>query len=124
VLAIIAQAGGNARFAYEEFSKSKINNLHARRAYDRIVDRFLDWCQRQGLELPRITPGWAGDYIGQLEGSAPTKNQALAAPRHFFDALVQHHVVPQNSFASVRGIKHSVVEGKPPEITIEQACKL
>ena len=71
-----------------------------------------------------MTPGLAGDYIGQLEGSAPTKNQAIAALRHFFDALVQRHVVPLNSFASVRGVKHSVMEGKTPEISIEQAKKL
>src|SRR4051812_47961728 len=84
----------------------------------------MRWCQERELELRRITPGLAGDYIGQLAGSAPTKNQALAALRHFFDALVQRYVVPLNSFASVRGIKHSVVEGKTPEISIEQARKL
>src|SRR5689334_5758683 len=86
VPALITQAGGNARFAYEEFFKATINNPHTRRSYSRIVDRFLDWCQEKGLELQRVTPGLAGDYIGQLEGSAPTKNQALAALRHFFDA--------------------------------------
>src|SRR4051794_12144942 len=124
VPAIITQTGGNARFAYEEFFRATLNNPHTRRAYGRIVDRFLDWCQKQSLELPRITPGWAGDYIGQLEGSAPTKNEAIAALRHFFDALVQRHVVPLNSFSSVRGLKHSVGEGKTPEISIEQAKKL
>jgi integrase/recombinase XerD len=124
VPALITQTGGNARFAYEEFFRATLNNPHTRRAYGRIVDLFLDWCQKQGLELSRITPGWAGDYIGQLAGSAPTKNQAIAALRHFFDALVQRHVVPLNSFASVRGLKHSVGEGKTPEISIEQAKKL
>jgi integrase/recombinase XerD len=34
------------------------------------------------------------------------------------------HVVPLNSFASVRGVKHSVTEGKTAEIKIEQARKL
>jgi integrase/recombinase XerD len=119
VPAIITQTGGNARFAYDEFFKATVNNPHTRRAYSRIVDRFLNWSLERGLELHRITPGIAGDYVGQLEGSAPTKNQALAALRHFFDALVQRHVVPLNSFASVRGIKHSVTEGKTPEISIE-----
>jgi integrase/recombinase XerD len=37
---------------------------------------------------------------------------------------VQRHVVPLNSFASVRGIKYSVTEGKTPEISIEQAKRL
>jgi hypothetical protein len=47
------------------------------------------------------TPGLAGDYISQLEGSAPTKHQALAALQYFFDAMVTRHVVLLNSFASV-----------------------
>jgi len=122
--AIIARSGGNAGFAYEEFFKALISNEHTRRAYARIVGRLLAWCEMNGIELRFLTPGLAGDYIGQLEGSAPTKNQALAALRHFFDAMVTRHVVPLNSFASVRGVKYSVTEGKTAEISIEQARKL
>ena len=44
--------------------------------------------------------------------------------RHFFDALVQRHAVALNPFASVRGIKYSVTEGKTAELGIEQARKL
>jgi integrase/recombinase XerD len=124
VPAIIERAGGNARFAYDEFFKATINNEHTRRAYGRIVGRLLAWCEKNDLELRQITPGLAGEYISQLEGSAPTKNQALAALRHFFDAMVTRHVVPLNSFASVRGVKYSVTEGKTAEISIEQARKL
>jgi integrase/recombinase XerD len=62
--------------------------------------------------------------VGRLEGSAPTKNQALAALRHFFDGLVTRHAVALNPFASVRGLKHRVAEGATPEISIEQARKL
>ena len=76
---IIERSGGNARFAYDEFFKATINNEHTRRAYTRIVGRLLAWCETNKLELRQITPGIAGDYIGQLEGSATTKNQALAA---------------------------------------------
>src|SRR5262249_26301774 len=72
----------------------------------------------------QITPGLAGEYISQLAGSAPTRNQALAALRHFFDALVQRHAVVLNPFASVRGTKYSVTEGKTAELAIEQARKL
>ena len=78
----------------------------------------------QGVELRQITPGVAGEYVGQLEGSAPTKNQALAALRHFFDGLVTRHAVALNPFASVRGVKHRVAEGATPEISVEQARKL
>ena len=80
--------------------------------------------RRSKLELRNITPGLAGEYLGQLEGSAPTKNQALAALRNFFDALVQRHAVALNPFASVRGIKYSVTEGRTAELGIEQAQKL
>ena len=122
--AIVARAGGNARFAYEEFFKASIGNAHTRRAYARIVDRFLLWCEQRGLELVNITPGLAGEFINTLEGSTPTKNQALAALRHFFDAMVTRHAVVLNPFASVRGIRHSVMEGRTAEISIEQARTL
>ncbi|MEP7351655.1 MAG: tyrosine-type recombinase/integrase [Acidobacteriota bacterium] len=122
--ALIQNSGYNAQFAYDEFLKAAIHNPHTRRAYGRIVNRFLHWCEQNGLELRNISPGLAGEYIQSLVGTPPTKNQALAALRHFFDTLVLRHAVALNSFASVRGIRHSVVEGKTPEISIEQARKL
>jgi integrase/recombinase XerD len=123
-IAVLDRSGGNAVFAAEEFFKASISNEHTRRAYGRIVNRFLAWCDERGLQLQMITPGQAGEYLASLEGSAPTKNQALAGLRHFFDGMVTRHAVPLNSFASVRGIKHSVMEGKTPEISIEQARAL
>jgi integrase/recombinase XerD len=120
----LLQRTPNAAFATDEFFKASISNEHTRRAYGRIVGRFLSWCDNCKLELRNITPGLAGDYVGQLEGSAPTKNQALAALRHFFDALVQRHAVALNSFSSVRGVKYSVTEGKTAELGIEQARTL
>jgi integrase/recombinase XerD len=38
--------------------------------------------------------------------------------------LVQRHAVALNAFASVRGIKYSLTEGKTAELGIEQARKL
>ena len=73
----------NATFAADEFFRASIGNEHTRRAYGRIVGRFLTWCGDRKLELHNITPGLAGDYLGQLEGSASTKNQVLAALRKF-----------------------------------------
>jgi len=69
----------NASFAADEFFRASISNEHTRRAYGRIVGRFLGWCDRHKLELREITPGIAGEYVSQIEASAPTKNQALAA---------------------------------------------
>jgi integrase/recombinase XerD len=120
----ILQRTPNAAFAADEFFKASISNEHTRRAYGRIVGRFLTWCGARKLELHNITPGLAGEYVGQVEGSAPTKNQALAALRKFFDALVQRHAVALNPFASVSGVKYSVTEGKTAELGIEQARKL
>ena len=114
----------NAFFAAEEFFKASISNEHTKRAYGRTVGSFLSWCAAQKLDLREVTPGKAGDYIGQLSGSEPTKNQALAALRRFFDALVQRHAVALNPFASVRGLKYSVTDGKTHELTIPQARKL
>jgi len=111
-------------FAADEFFKASISNPHTRRAYGRIVSRFLVWCDERGLALHHITPGLAGEYMAGIDGSPPTKNQALAALRNFFDALVNRHAVPLNSFATVRGVKHSVTEGRTAEISIEQARKL
>jgi len=52
------------------------------------------------------------------------KTRRSAALRHFFDGLVTRHAVALNPFASVRGVKHRVVEGATPEISVEQARKL
>jgi integrase/recombinase XerD len=121
---IVVRAGANAVFAAEEFFEATVNNAHTKRAYGRAVARFLAWCEQKGVELREITPGLAGEYVGQLSGSAPAKNQALAGRRHFFDGLVTRHAVALNPFASVRGVKHSAAEGATPEISIEQARKL
>ena len=96
---------------------AKISNPHTRRAYARPVERFLAWCEEQGIELRQVTPGLAGRFIQELPGSDPTRNLALAALRHFFDALVTRHAVALNPFSSVRGKKHSVVDGKTPELS-------
>lgn len=56
-LAVLAKTA-NAVSRPDEFFKATIKNLHTRRAYGRMVGRFLGWCE----------------------------NQALAALRHFLDA--------------------------------------
>jgi site-specific recombinase XerD len=121
---IVLRQTPSATFAAEEFFKATLNNEHTRRAYSRIAGRFLTWCNDRGLELREITPVLAGEYLSQLDGSASTKNQALAALRHFFEALVQRHAVALNPFASVRGAKYSVTDGRTAELAIEQARRL
>jgi site-specific recombinase XerD len=88
------------------------------------VRLFLAWCEGKGVELIGVTPGMVGKYLVGLGGSPAKFNQNLAALRGFFDKLVLRHVVPINPAASVKGVREQVVEGKTPEITLEQARTL
>jgi len=121
---LVASAGDAAAFAWEEFFSAGIRNPHTRRAYAHAVRRFLAWAEAGGYELARITPGQVGHYLDQLGGSIPTRKQHLAALRGFFDALVLRHVVILNPALSVRCERYAVIEGKTPEIAIEQARTL
>src|SRR6516164_10490213 len=121
---LVERAGGAARFSWEEFFYAEHHNPHTQRAYQRAVRRFLGWCEGQGVELAAITPGMVGHYLVGLGGSPAKRNQHLAALRGFFDRLVNRHVCILNPAASVKGVKEQVIEGKTPEITIEQARTL
>jgi site-specific recombinase XerD len=121
---LVERAGGAARFAWEEFFYAEHHNRHTHRAYERAVRRFLGWCEGQGVELAAITPGMVGQYLVGLGGSPGKRNQHLAALRGFFDRLVNRHVCILNPAASVKGVKEQVIEGKTPEITVEQARTL
>ena len=122
--AILVRAGKAACFAADEFFSARISNPHTRTAYAHQVGRFLTWCEDQGLELHQVTPGLAGRFLDELPYKAPTKNQALAALRHFFDVLVARHAVVLNPFHSVRGVRHPFGEGRTPEASVKQARQL
>src|SRR3954470_6517482 len=122
--ALVVRAGGAARFAWEEFFFAEHHNPHTQKAYMAAVKRFLAWCEGQGVGLATITPGQVGQYLVGLSGSAAKRNLHLSALRGFFDRLVNRHVVILNPAASVKGVKEQVIEGKTPEITIEQARTL
>ena len=124
VPAVLERAGAKALFAADEFFAARISNPHTRRAYARVVRRFLTWCEQEALELSRVSPGLAGRFIDELPGDTSTKNQALAALRHFFDTLVTRHSAPLNPFQSVRGRKHDTSDGKTPGLSIPQARDL
>ena len=122
--AVLERAGRNALFAADEFFGARISNPHTRRAYARVVSRFLAWCELESLEISRVSPGLAGRFIDELPGDSSTKNQALAGLRHFFDTLVTRHAAPLNPFQSVRGRKHDTSDGKTPGLSIQQARDL
>ena len=122
--AMVERAGGAARFAWEEYFYAEHHNRHTQRAYLRAVKAFLAWAEGQGVELAAITPGMVGQYLVGLGGSPAKRNQHLAALRGFFDRLVNRHVCILNPAASVKGVKEQVIEGKTPEITVDQARAL
>jgi integrase/recombinase XerD len=131
---LVVMGGGAARFVWDEFFSGEIRNPHTRRAYGHAVRQFLAWCRGERLNLQQIAPGHVGRYLDQLSidgpaeerlpASVPTKKQHLAALRRFFDKLVLRHVVVLNPAASVRAERYQVIEGKTPEISVEQAKKL
>ena len=123
--AIVKAAGRSAEFAWEEFFQAEIANAHTRKNYLHAVQKFLAWVEGRGLELPRITPGDVGAYLQDLDRlSVPTKKLHLAALRRFFDRLVNRHACVINPAATVKAERYAVVEGKTPEIGVEQARTL
>ena len=121
---LVERAGVSAKFAWDEFFYAEHHNVHTQTAYMRAVKAFLVWCDGQGHELIQITPRMVGQYLVALGGSAAKRNLHLSALRGFFDRLVNRHVVVLNPAASVKGVKDTVVEGKTPEMMIEQARTL
>src|SRR5437763_2865022 len=121
---LVEHAGPAARFAWDEFFYAEHHNPHTQKAYMAAVKRFLGWCEGQGVELPTITPGQVGQYLVGLGGSAAKRNLHLSALRGFFDRLVNRHVVILNPAATAKGVKETVMEGKTPEITLEQSRTL
>lgn len=122
--ATIEAYGPAAQFAWDEFFRGEIRNEYTRRNYLHAVRQFLAWTDARDVELTRIAPAHVGAYLDESTTSAPTKKLHLAAIRAFFDRLVLRHVVVLNPAQSVRGPKHSKVEGRTPEIGPAQIRQL
>jgi site-specific recombinase XerD len=118
---IIQIAGDSARFAWEEFFYGRIRNGHTRRAYLRAVSYFLRWCESHKIAIAQISPAHIGIYMDCLTIATASKKQVLAGLRHFFDGMVTRHAIAFNPALSVRTERHSIIEGKTPEITVKQA---
>ena len=121
---LIATSGTAAAFAWEEFIFGKIRNANTRSAYEHAIRKFLDHCDSMGRQLKSISPADIGCYLDELPYAPATKKLHLSALRHVFDSLVSRHVLMLNPAASVRGERLTVVEGKTPEISIQQARQL
>ena len=121
---LVERAGGAARFAWEEYFYVEHHNPHTQRAYLRAV---------QGVPgLGRGAGGGAGgDHAGHgrpvPRRPGRVARQAESGPggvTRLLRPAGERHVVILNPAASVRGVKDQVIEGKTPEITIEQARTL
>ncbi len=121
---LIAEAGSNARYAWEEFIYGEISNVHTRRAYGKAVSDLLARADKSGLTLSQISPKFVRSHFEKMDTSVPTRKLRLAAVRHFFDIAVTRHAIALNPALSVRGEKYKVSEGKTPEITVAQTQKL
>ncbi|MDB6061773.1 MAG: int [Verrucomicrobiaceae bacterium] len=108
-----------------EFFVANIRNPNTRRAYARTSAEFAQWCDGQSIRsLREVRPLHVATYIEQLNLSAPSVKQRLAALRVLFDRLVAGHAMDINPAASVRGPKHSVKKGKTPVLTADEARAL
>lgn len=124
---IIERTGANAVFAAQEFFFGTIRNEHTRRAYLHAVKLFLNWVEKHGgADLARIAPWHVAHYLEEIAKttSIATRNQHLSALRHFFDTQVKRHAIVLNPALSVRCERYTAIEGKTPEISIEQARQL
>lgn len=122
--ALVQQAGPLAGFAFDEFFHGQIRNPWTRNNYQHSLRLFSAWCEARQLELRHVLPSDVGRFLDGLPVSIPTRKLHLAALRRFFDELVLCHVLLLNPALSVRGERYQVVEGRTPEIPVEQARQL
>ena len=122
--AILRRAGSNACFAADEFFSAQLSNPTRAAPMAAPWADFWLGATRKGSNCLRSRRAWPVASSKKQPGEVVTKNQALAALRRFFDVLVTRHAVALNPFQSVRGRKHSVIDGQTPELTIQQARDL
>ena len=88
---VILDAGGAARFAFEEFFQGQIRNPYTRKAYLHTIRLFSDWCQQRGLELIRVTPADVARFLDGLSVASPTRMLHLASLRRFLSPFASSH---------------------------------
>lgn len=124
---LIAQAGENARYAFEQDFLTEEPNPNTNAAYQRAVRRFLGWCEQLDKPLHQILPADVREYIDTLTtlnrkdhqgqpkpASKAMKKLHLTAIRKLFDKLVVRHAVLINPAASVKGPKLKIDVGSTP----------
>ncbi len=122
---LVERAGGAARFAWDEFFYAEHHNPHTQKAYHAggaavpglgrgAGGRAAGDHAGHGRAVPR-RPGW----LGQPSGTCICRRYAVSST-----GWSTGMSCILNPAASVKGVKEQVIEGKTPEITIEQARTL
>ena len=122
---LVERAGGAARFAWDEFFYAEHHNPHTQKAY-----------HAGGEGVPGLGRG-AGGRAGRRSRRAwsASTSSAWAARLPSGTCTCRRYAASStgwstgmscilNPAASVKGVKDQVIEGKTPEITIEQARTL
>lgn len=126
--AILAGGSHRTQEHVAEFFFAHIRNANTRRAYQRQVRQFLQFCdERFSLtDLKEIRPLHVAAYIeAETKAHEPqTVKQQLAAIRMLFDWLVVRQEIPMNPASAVRGPRYSVKKGKTPVLSRAEAKRL
>ncbi|MEO2031553.1 MAG: tyrosine-type recombinase/integrase [Planctomycetaceae bacterium] len=141
VPALIESAGRKTKKRFVEFFAAEIRNRNTRESYMRNVDRFLAWCDLNGIQsFEQIEPVVIAGYIEQkcpevrseklapIDGGRPatpfvsdsSAKQHLAAIRRMFDYLITGGLLEVNPAAAVRGPSVVIDKGKTPIMTPDE----
>ncbi len=118
--------GKRERFqeSFLNFFAARLRNDNTCAAYVHNLRRLLDWMERHGLAIDRLTPAHIGVYMRDLPGSAATRQQHLAAIRKFFSHLSLDGLIAANPALAVEGPRLRRPEGKTPAFDREDLRRL
>ena len=122
---MIAGSDDRTAWRFVDFFAVTIRNPNTREAYYRAVSRFMDWCERRGLNrLDAIRPIHVAAYVEQLPLSRPSVRQHLSAISRCFDWLVSGGTLEANPATSVQRPRHVVRVGRTPVLSDDEARTL
>lgn len=126
VAGVATWAGPAAAGRTLEFLTATLSNPHTRRAYQRAVARFVDWCAQRAIPLERVSAPLVAAHIAELGRTltAPSVKLHLSALNHWCDQLVLGHVLAVNPVHAVRGPRYTQERGKTPVFAVSEVKTL
>ncbi len=92
---------------YVETFLRTFDNAHTVRAYTRVLDSFMRFCDQKRLKVfNRVTPTHIADWVWELSFSkaASTVRAMIAVVRSFFDWLITGGIVRTNPAVAIRAL--------------------